>query len=441
MPRAKSITVSIREATATAGADVRVDREKGIIYGVKVVGRESPNRHGLDIEGTIYTPDALQRAIPMYEGANVNLNHPSRKDPTSDYPVESGIGQLRNCRLIDGELYADLHLLTKHPFADQLFEAAERMPTMFGLSHNSKGVGEIVNKKFVVREIPYVRCVDLVRDPGSVHGLFESRETEIFESAFDDLVDKLMKEGHSKESATKIAAYIGRNKIGASAMAKKAAAARTKESKRTLCEAMIEDLKIKEKDALAILESVGISAKCMEDDDGETPDEPTAKDHIGEAVRAVFHDDSLEDADKLKKIRKLVSAAADVEEDDGEGDGEGGEPAKKKKEDEPPMDTETKESLSPEEIQEFRTMKAENVRMKKERTVLALCESAQFKPGPRALQALMLLESEKEIKEAVQEFKAQARPASGPRTGQHVTTLESREMPAKSEDFAKALLR
>lgn len=440
MPRPKQITVSIREATATAGADVRVDREKGIIYGVKVVGRESPNRHGLDIEGTIYTPDALQRAIPMYEGANVNLNHPSRKDPTSDYPVESGIGQLRNCRLIDGELYADLHLLTKHPFADQLFEAAERMPSMFGLSHNSKGVGDIVNKKFVVREIPYVRSVDLVRDPGSVHGLFESLEPENFEPATGNLLEALLTQGHSPESATKIAGYLARKKPGAATMAKKAAA-KTQESKRTLCEAMIADLKIDRKDALSILESVGISAKCMEDESPET-DEPTAKDHIGEAVRAVFHDDSLEDAEKLKKIRKLVSAAADVEEDDGEGDGEGKEKPKKKEE-EKPMDTETKESLSPDEIQEFRTMKAENARLKKERQIVGLCEAAEYRPGPAAMKALMLLESEKEIKETIKELKAgqPKRSAIGPRTGQNVNALESREMPEKSEDFAKALLR
>lgn len=45
-------------------------------------------------------------------------------------------------------------------------------------------------------------------------------------SAFKIMVRKLMEKGHSKESATKIAAYIGRKKYGEEGMAAKAAAAR-----------------------------------------------------------------------------------------------------------------------------------------------------------------------------------------------------------------------
>lgn len=45
-------------------------------------------------------------------------------------------------------------------------------------------------------------------------------------NAFKIMVRKLMEKGHSKESATKIAAAIGRKKYGAEGMAEKAAAAR-----------------------------------------------------------------------------------------------------------------------------------------------------------------------------------------------------------------------
>lgn len=45
-------------------------------------------------------------------------------------------------------------------------------------------------------------------------------------SKFRKLVHKLEKKGNSEESATKIAAYIGRNKYGSEGMAKKAAASR-----------------------------------------------------------------------------------------------------------------------------------------------------------------------------------------------------------------------
>ncbi|HQU25247.1 MAG TPA: DUF2213 domain-containing protein [Acidiphilium sp.] len=50
----------------------------------------------------------------------------------------------------------------------------------------------------------------------------ETRE----DSNFSELVDKLMKEGHSKESATKIAAKVGDEKIGSHEMAERAAESR-----------------------------------------------------------------------------------------------------------------------------------------------------------------------------------------------------------------------
>ncbi|MHB1310538.1 MAG: hypothetical protein ACYC3L_00880 [Gemmatimonadaceae bacterium] len=48
------------------------------------------------------------------------------------------------------------------------------------------------------------------------------------DSAFDDLVKKLEGEGHSKESATKIAAKVGNEKIGAHEMAERAAQSRAR---------------------------------------------------------------------------------------------------------------------------------------------------------------------------------------------------------------------
>lgn len=48
------------------------------------------------------------------------------------------------------------------------------------------------------------------------------------DSKFSEMVGKIEHEGKSKESATKIAASIGRKKYGAKGMAEKAAAARRK---------------------------------------------------------------------------------------------------------------------------------------------------------------------------------------------------------------------
>ena len=49
---------------------LRVDREKGIVYGVKIIGLQSPNRTD-GSNGRRYLPEALQRAIPLYEGMKV----------------------------------------------------------------------------------------------------------------------------------------------------------------------------------------------------------------------------------------------------------------------------------------------------------------------------------------------------------------------------------
>src|SRR5262245_35101259 len=55
-------------------AGLRVDRELGVIYGVKVLGRKSGN-------GPIYPQSVTSRALPMYEGSKVNLDHPPRMRP------------------------------------------------------------------------------------------------------------------------------------------------------------------------------------------------------------------------------------------------------------------------------------------------------------------------------------------------------------------------
>ena len=85
------------------------------------------------------------------------------------------LGQLRGVTLRDDGLYGDLHLLKSHPMFGRICEAAETMPNLYGLSHNSEGQVEHENGVDVVKRIFEVRSVDLVCDPATVSGLFESR--------------------------------------------------------------------------------------------------------------------------------------------------------------------------------------------------------------------------------------------------------------------------
>ncbi len=181
-PMSRPLTVSLREDLARgllplAPGRPRVDREAAVIYGVKVVGRDSPNTHGVrGAEGTDYTPGALQEGLPLYEGLMVNADHPPRKEPGKDRSSYDRIGKLVNALVYAGETYADLHLLKSHPMSDRLMEAAEKMPDAFALSHNAMGEGEVKNGRYVVSRIVSVRSVDVVADGGSNRSLFEGKE-------------------------------------------------------------------------------------------------------------------------------------------------------------------------------------------------------------------------------------------------------------------------
>lgn len=144
----------------------RVDESRGIIYGVKVLGRRSNN-------GRIYPPEVIRQAAPLYEGKSVRVDHPD--DPEANRSSDSVLGWLRNVHIAgDGCLYADLHYLQSHPFSRRLVEAARRNPRCFGLSHNADGDTEMRGSTMVVKEILEVRSVDLVADPATTTGLFES---------------------------------------------------------------------------------------------------------------------------------------------------------------------------------------------------------------------------------------------------------------------------
>lgn len=145
----------------------RIDPDAGVIRGVKVLGLESAN-------GRKYLPDAIKKAVKLYEGAPVRTDHPARAgDGRKSAEV---FGWLQDARVAeDGCLYADLYVLTKHERAACVFEAAAKNPKLYGLSHNiaceSKREGQID----VISEITEVFSVDLVADPATTNGLFEGK--------------------------------------------------------------------------------------------------------------------------------------------------------------------------------------------------------------------------------------------------------------------------
>jgi len=145
----------------------RIDSGAGMLRGVKVLGLRSSN-------GRIYSPAAIRSARHLYEGIRVNIDHPSRRQPDGDRQLADRFGQLRNVRERHDGLYADLEYLRAHPLAGMVAEAAERMPSALGLSHNAQGRVVQRDGQSIVEEITLVRSVDLVSDPATNRSLFES---------------------------------------------------------------------------------------------------------------------------------------------------------------------------------------------------------------------------------------------------------------------------
>lgn len=156
---------SLVEFTANpAGGALRVDREKGVIYGVKIIGNVSKN-------GREYPQATLNRAKSLYEGKAVNIDHPAK--PGEPRGLRDRFGSIRNVVEKADGLYGDLHYNPKHALAEQVAWEAENNPGNLGLSHNANG--RVVRKgaKPVVEEITSVASVDLVADPATTNGLFE----------------------------------------------------------------------------------------------------------------------------------------------------------------------------------------------------------------------------------------------------------------------------
>ena len=160
---------TLREFTDSRGLKIGVDRTNNLIRGVKILGTESRN-------GRIYLPQAIRDAVPLYEGAKVNINHHQQQlSGPRDY--RDRIGVIRNVSVREGDgLFADFHFNPKHELAEQFLWDAEHAPENVGFSHNVTAQTTRNGDQIAVEKILKVQSVDLVADPATTRGLFESIE-------------------------------------------------------------------------------------------------------------------------------------------------------------------------------------------------------------------------------------------------------------------------
>ena len=165
---------AVQEFVQSAGRALRVDAARGVLRGVKLLGLRSRN-------GRRYEESALRKAIGLYEGSKVNVNHPER-DPLAPRDYRDRLGIVRNVRVETGQgLFGDLHYNPSHPLAEQLAWDAEHAPENVGLSHNVLARTRREGSEMVVEAITRVQSVDLMADPATTAWLFERAITSVEE--------------------------------------------------------------------------------------------------------------------------------------------------------------------------------------------------------------------------------------------------------------------
>jgi hypothetical protein len=154
----------LTERVSTPFAGASVDRDKGVIRGVKLCGGSSAN-------GRDYPPEVFRRDVRKYEGAAIYADH------GRDRSVDRKIGWIESPSVdADGTPRGDAHLLKTHPLYERVMEAAERNPAMFGFSHvalceTSYGA----DGRERVEGLRAIESVDLVAEPATTKGIFEAR--------------------------------------------------------------------------------------------------------------------------------------------------------------------------------------------------------------------------------------------------------------------------
>ena len=157
------------------GKPVSIDREKGIVTGVRIVNVESRNDR-------VYPEAVLARDAKVYSELPVNVGH--HYNPSTMLPVEvppaDRFGRLSKVvTFADGGLTAEhLKFNPKHPFAEPFIWACENDPSLYSFSplHRVKWLPQRDAKgRLVAESILEGASVDIVSDGGTTSSIFESR--------------------------------------------------------------------------------------------------------------------------------------------------------------------------------------------------------------------------------------------------------------------------
>ena len=185
------MTVELLEHQESCLNEAFLDKESLVIKNVVLLGAISKNNR-------VYSPNAMQEAVDLYDGVKAFANHPPLNNNKKNLrDIRDLIGKFIFPKFEDNKIKADLKLLTN---AKWVMEIAENMPETVGFSHNVLGLVAKKDGKEIVESIKSVKSVDLVTDPATTRSMFESKEEA---SETDSEIKKENIENETEEKSEK----------------------------------------------------------------------------------------------------------------------------------------------------------------------------------------------------------------------------------------------
>jgi len=148
-------------------SEISIDNAGDFIRNVALVGQISKN-------GRTYTREALSTAAGLYNNVRVYIDHPDRDSERRGWrSVRDLAGKISNARFDGSKIRGDIELLGGDG-GKLISQIASSMPEIAGMSHNVYGKYHREDGVEVVESIDKVVSIDVVTEPATNAGFFES---------------------------------------------------------------------------------------------------------------------------------------------------------------------------------------------------------------------------------------------------------------------------
>lgn len=156
-----------RQASGQLYREAEFDDEKLIIRNVTLIGAESLNGYSFSSDFLKWTAENAEN-VPQY------INHPKGENEARD--VQMLFSKVQNARYVESEnkVRGDMHLVDTPTIRNEVYPRMKHFKEKIGNSIIAYAVSEEIEGKEVVTAGESIHSFDLVTDPATTVGLFES---------------------------------------------------------------------------------------------------------------------------------------------------------------------------------------------------------------------------------------------------------------------------